>query len=76
MEYLRSFIAIDLPEKLKMDLARLQARLRVGEQDDVNWVDTAGMHLTLKFLGNVPKDKIEDILAAMGRAVRGLTPLN
>lgn len=49
---IRSFIAIDLPEALRKDLERLQDRLRaIGTP--VSWVRPEGIHLTLKFLGDI-----------------------
>ena len=74
MEQVRAFVAIELPDKLKLELARLQATLKQPNQKWVKWVDPSGIHLTLKFLGNIGVDKISSITAAMKVAVQGIPP--
>ena len=74
MEQIRSFIAIELPDGLRLELARLQATLRQPDDRWVKWVDPQGIHLTLKFLGNIPADKISPITGAMEAAVQGISP--
>ncbi len=76
MEQVRSFIAIKLPDELKLGLVQLQARLKLGEPPPVKWVDPHGIHLTLKFLGNVPVDRIGDITRAIEEAARGISPFH
>ena len=71
MEQVRSFIAIELPEETKKGLRGLQAQLKAGSQAPVKWVDPAHIHLTLKFLGDVAEDRMEEITAAMTQAVQG-----
>ncbi len=74
MEQVRSFIAIELPDELKRELAELEARLQSGIQAGVKWVDPYGIHLTLKFLGNVAADRIGEVTKAMEEAARGISP--
>jgi len=74
MEQVRSFIAIELPDGLKLELSQLEARLKLGEQPWVKWVDPYGIHLTLKFLGNVIANRLGDITGAMGAAAQGIPP--
>ena len=76
MEQVRSFIAIELPEEVKKSLRELQAQLKTGSQAPVKWVEPNNIHLTLKFLGNVAADRIEEISAAMTEAVRGISPFS
>ena len=70
---MRCFIAIELPDELKRELGRLEAQLQSGGASQVKWVDPAGIHLTLKFLGNVSADRLDGIAAAMEAATRGIT---
>lgn len=74
MEQIRSFIAIELPDEVKLALAQLETQLKAGKQSGVKWVAPASMHLTLKFLGDIARDKIGEITRAMGEAVRGIPP--
>jgi len=74
MEQVRSFIAIELPDELKAGLAQLEAQLKLGKPSSVKWVDPSGIHLTLKFLGNIAVDRISAITRAMEEATRELSP--
>ena len=74
MEQVRSFVAVELPEELKRELIALNGRLKSGGHAGVRWVDPRGIHLTLKFLGDVSLDRLDDITAALVEATRGLSP--
>ncbi len=68
---LRAFIAIDLAGDVRRWLREartaLEARIPSGS---VRWTNTEGIHLTLKFLGEVPARRAGEIRAVMD----GLTP--
>jgi len=66
MEKLRVFVAIPLPHRLLEELATVQYRLegKVSPRS-VRWVDPEGVHLTLKFLGDTPKDEIPTVRDAL-----------
>jgi len=74
MEQIRSFIAIELPDELKIELTRLQDRLKLGGQSSVKWVNPNSIHLTLKFLGNIAADRVEEISRALEEAAQGISP--
>ncbi len=74
MEQVRSFIAIELPEELKLGLTQLEAKLKSDELPQVKWVDPYGIHLTLKFLGNVAVNMLGDITRAIEASVQGIPP--
>ena len=76
MEQIRSFIAIELPDELKLALTRLQDKLRQHHPPWIKWVDPQRIHLTLKFLGNIGVDKISRITVAMEAAVQGISPFH
>lgn len=76
MEEIRSFIAIELPDEITQGLSRLVARLKLRQPDGVKWVDPAGIHLTLKFLGNVAPGRIGEITEAMAESARGISPFS
>jgi len=57
---MRTFIAIDLDESLKKNLQTLTGQLK-PLTDSVRWVGAAGMHLTLKFLGEVGDDTVAQV---------------
>ncbi len=74
MEQIRSFIAIELPDELKLELTQLEARLKSGKQPWVKWVDPYSIHLTLKFLGSIAADRTGQITKVIEEAVQGVPP--
>lgn len=57
-ETLRSFLAIDIPEELKKKIRALQKELATK---GIKLVEQENIHITLKFLGNVPAERVEQI---------------
>jgi 2'-5' RNA ligase len=57
---IRAFIAIELPDDVKAFLGDLVSFLK-KRGADVKWVKPEGMHLTLKFLGNVRTESLESV---------------
>ena len=74
MEKVRTFIAIELPDELKLGLTQLQERLKMGEQPWVKWVDPYSIHLTLKFLGNISANRTGEVTRAIEAAAQGISP--
>ncbi len=70
---IRSFIAISLPEPVLQAIGKAQETLK-GARLDIRWVRQEGIHLTLKFLGDVERENIEGIQAAIARAAKGASP--
>jgi len=71
---IRSFIAIDLPQKTRENLAAIQDQLRQS-QAGVRWVKPGSIHLTLKFLGNILPEQVDAIAAAVAQLVRDEPPI-
>jgi 2'-5' RNA ligase len=75
MATLRTFIAIELDQAVKSELLHLQARLRDQlSPRSVRWVQPEGIHLTLKFLGDTPLDRVEAVQAALALAAAEVEP--
>ncbi len=67
-EQVRSFIAADLPQEAKTKLAYIQEGLKQAcRYCPAKWVATENIHLTMKFLGAVPRTKLYDINSAVAR---------
>jgi 2'-5' RNA ligase len=69
----RLFVAIELPDDLRVRLSEMQRALGC-ESLPVRWVRPEGIHLTLKFLGEVPQDSIDAIGSALARAAMHHAP--
>jgi len=72
---LRLFIAVELPDAVRAGIDQVIEMLRdEAPRGAAKWVRSAGVHLTLKFLGPVPSGRVQDIRAALNEAARGLAP--
>ena len=67
---MRLFIALNLPAELREVLHADAAPLRDAAARAVGWLPPAGLHLTLKFLGDVEQSRVPAIVDAL-RGVAG-----
>ena len=63
---MRIFVALDIPEEVRAALGALVARLRPVSRA-VRWTRIEGVHLTLKFIGEVQQEKVEAIEASLAK---------
>ncbi len=61
---MRTFIAIDLDNEIKNNLSLLISRLKKCSPN-IKWIKHQGMHLTLKFLGEIPTDKVSEVESSL-----------
>lgn len=82
---IRAFIAVELSPELRTAIAKAQTNLkdqlmrelrRQSPDVRVQWVRPESMHVTLKFLGNVPEGGLPDIQRAMTDVARGCAQLS
>lgn len=74
-EEIRAFIALDLPPEGRSTLGYIQEQIKLSQVARwVRWVDPKGIHLTLKFLGNVAPSTVHPITQAMERASGNFGP--
>ncbi len=69
---IRAFLAIDLPESYRIGLAAVQEYLKKSGAD-VRWTSVTGIHLTLKFFGEIEESQV-DTLAAAASDITCVTP--
>lgn len=60
MPRIRTFIAVEMSPRVKARTAELIDKLRLAS-NDIAWVRPQQLHLTLKFLGDVPDTETPDI---------------
>ena len=66
-ERLRLFVAIPVPEPARDEMTRVQRELQsLVPHRAIGWTKPEQFHLTLRFLGGVPADRLEDLKAAVG----------
>ncbi len=71
---IRAFIAIELPPHVIESIGRLQERLKSSDFR-ISWVRPENIHLTLKFLGDIDSDRVQEIGKLMTRALSRQEPL-
>jgi 2'-5' RNA ligase len=74
---LRGFIAIDLPPELRKTIEALSLRLRAQPgQACMRWVQPSGIHLTLKFLGDLPAASVPELESVLDQAAAAHAPFS
>ena len=70
---IRVFVAVDLSQEARKELARSLDRL-AAKRWPVRWEPVEKLHLTLSFLGWVKEDKLEAILGCVENGVQTISP--
>ena len=71
---MRLFVAMDIPEATRAALSDLTTRLKTNFPA-ARWVNLAGVHITLRFIGEVPAEKLDKIRQALG-SLLSFPPIN
>jgi 2'-5' RNA ligase len=71
---IRAFIAVNLASPVIEEIAKVRSFLQEAH-GDIRWTRREGLHLTLKFLGDIERTQVEPILAAMHEIMRDRLPL-
>jgi 2'-5' RNA ligase len=66
---MRTFIAVELPDEVRKNIIELINELK-EVKSEVKWVEEKNLHLTLKFLGWVEDQKIEEVIRLTQEAVK------
>ncbi len=74
-ETFRAFIAVDLPDRVRGELGDLQRDLK-SKGLKIRWVKPACIHLTLRFLGEIPEDLPPEIGGLMTEAAVRFPPFS
>lgn len=70
---IRTFIAVEIPETIAGTLARDIDTLK-HSAPLVKWSKQENLHLTLRFLGDVKENDLDELFDAVGNAVSDLSP--
>ncbi|MFB6177518.1 MAG: RNA 2',3'-cyclic phosphodiesterase [Halobaculum sp.] len=66
----RLFVSVDLPDRLAEPFETLQDRF--ADADGLRFTDPEQAHLTLKFLGDTDPARVDELSAALDRAVESI----
>lgn len=72
---MRRFIAIDMPEDVKASISGVIEKID-QKSKGIRWVSAQHIHLTLKFLGDVKDELIQDIEKGLSSACMNHAPFN
>ena len=71
---MRTFVAIDLPSEIRRKITQLIALLQ-PTTTQVRWSRADGLHLTLKFIGEIAPEKVAEVTNRLS-AIRIAAPLS
>jgi 2'-5' RNA ligase len=72
---IRAFLAVELSQSLRTDLATVQQELKRSLEEKlqggtrISWAQPASIHLTLKFLGDMDEQVIDPLRVALEEAI-------
>ncbi len=73
----RAFVAVDLHSALREALAEEIKGIRATLNEfSIRWVPTENIHLTIKFLGDVAQDRLEQVTRVLDSFVVHLDPIH
>lgn len=75
-EQVRSFIAVELPRNVKKGLEQIEFRLKQGGYAGIKWVNSEGIHITLKFLGDISSEQIIEISKVLAETSQEMSPFH
>jgi 2'-5' RNA ligase len=77
----RLFVAVPLGEEARESVARLVEEVQAGaeagargQRSPVRWVRMDGLHVTLRFLGPTPEERIGELIALVDDAAASVAP--
>ncbi len=78
---IRTFLAVELSESLRTNLSKLQLDLKqrltreLPRDVRISWVQSASLHLTVKFLGDIDEQLVVSMQDAIGTVLAGHRPI-
>jgi 2'-5' RNA ligase len=74
---MRCFVAVDIPPDVRARVTALVQRIRqAAPRADVRWSGTESLHVTLKFLGEVPDGRVPEVEHALAPVAASHGPLS
>lgn len=74
-DVLRTFLAVEIGDAARREARAVAERLAAEPNGEaVRWSRPEAYHVTLRFLGPTPRDRVAGVAAAVREAVRGVAP--
>jgi 2'-5' RNA ligase len=74
MKAIRAFIAFDLPDDVLETISEIQKQLQ-KKGLKLRWVSVCNIHLTVKFIGDLPADRIDRVAHIMSESAERFSPI-
>ncbi len=75
MAILRTFIAVDFPPEILQKFGKIIAYFKTQTPENtLKWVSTHNLHLTIKFLGDIPLNKLDQVKAVLSESLQDKPP--
>ncbi|MCI0409273.1 MAG: RNA 2',3'-cyclic phosphodiesterase [Acidobacteria bacterium] len=62
---MRVFLAVDIPDRIQIGISKLQELLSDRGVRDIRWARPSGIHLTLRFCGEIPAETLRLVSEAL-----------
>ncbi len=74
---LRTFIAIDFPAEIIQKIEKIITYFESQTPSDaLKWVSTNNVHLTIKFLGDIPEEKLDQVKSVLSDSLNDISEFN
>lgn len=73
---IRAFLAMDPPPEVLRRIADIQEVLKKTLRGSISWVRPEGIHLTLKFFGDIAAEDLQPISEVVSGQATGMRPLH
>jgi len=73
---MRTFIAIEIPKEIQLQLENVVKRLRASRAGGVRWVAPGNVHLTLKFIGETEPQNLTTLSDLLREIARRYQPMD
>lgn len=74
-ETVRAFLAVAPPQEVLAKITATQEKMRKKIRGSISWVRPEGIHLTLKFFGEITQEHVSGITEVVGNLTAGVGPL-
>ncbi|NLN69543.1 MAG: RNA 2',3'-cyclic phosphodiesterase [Chloroflexi bacterium] len=74
---MRIFIAVEIPQDVCLRVEAITSFFKTKTSPtDIKWVNSEHLHLTIKFIGDMPEGRIKNIETIMAQSLAGQAPFN
>lgn len=73
---LRTFIAAEISPEMRSEIINLQSELKNSLKGNIAWVEPENIHLTLRFLGQITDEQLEEIKTVVESIARKIKTFN